>query len=201
MKILIAVPCMSMLPVEYVNSLLKLEHEGQCDIVHLPNSLIYTARDQLAVMSVRENYDYLLFIDSDMVVPPDSIKRLLNHKKDIVCGLYFKRKQNYEPVIYSKLKFSLLDEPTIEPAMDYKDGLIEIEGCGMGLCLIKTEVFKSILQYDYSCFEPLPHLGEDFAFCIRARNRGYKIYCDTTLKCGHVGTAIIEEKCLKGADK
>ena len=54
MKILIAVPCMSMLPVEYVNSLLKLEHEGQCDIVHLPNSLIYTARDQLAVMRHRQ---------------------------------------------------------------------------------------------------------------------------------------------------
>lgn len=198
MKILIAVPCMSMLPVEYVNSLLKLEHEGQCDIVHFPNSLIYSARDKLAFMAVQEKYDYLLFIDSDMVVPPDSIKRLLSHKKDIVCGLYFKRQYNYEPVIYKELKFSLLNHPTVEPITDYKDGLIEIEGCGMGLCLIKTEVFKTILQHDYSCFEPLPHLGEDFAFCIRARNSGYKIYCDTTLKCGHVGTAIIEEKDFKG---
>jgi hypothetical protein len=31
------------------------------------------------------------------------------------------------------------------------------------------------------------YLGDDFAFCYRARQAGYKIYADTTIRLGHIG--------------
>lgn len=197
MKILIAVPCLDMVYAEFVNHLNKLEMPCKCDVVLLPGALIYSARDKLAEMACKENYDYILFVDSDMILPTNTIAKLLSHNKDIVSGLYFKRRPNYEPVIYTNVKMRLLEPASAEPIMDYGEGLIEVEGCGMGCCLINTKVFKDILSTDYSCFEPLPQLGEDFAFCVRARNKGYTIYCDTDLKCGHIGTTIITEDNFK----
>ncbi len=31
------------------------------------------------------------------------------------------------------------------------------------------------------------YLGDDFSFCYRARQAGYKIYADTTIRLGHIG--------------
>ena len=38
-----------------------------------------------------------------------------------------------------------------------------------------------------TAFTPLPHFGEDLSFCIRARECGYEICCDPTIRIGHVG--------------
>ena len=35
-------------------------------------------------------------------------------------------------------------------------------------------------------FSPLAKAGEDCAFCIRARENGYKIYCDPDIHLGHM---------------
>jgi hypothetical protein len=42
-------------------------------------------------------------------------------------------------------------------------------------------------------FEFLTDEGEDMYFCRKARNAGYKIYCDLSVKCLHLGTVPIEE--------
>ena len=34
------------------------------------------------------DYDYMMWIDSDIVFQPEQIMQLLNHKKDIVTGMY-----------------------------------------------------------------------------------------------------------------
>lgn len=36
-----------------------------------------------------EGYDYLLFVESDLIPRPDTIKRLLKHDKDVVGSLYY----------------------------------------------------------------------------------------------------------------
>jgi len=68
--------------------------------------------------------------------------------------------------------------------------LIEIQGVGMASTLIKREVFEKTPK---PWFFPEPNLGEDLAFCIRAKEQGFKIYCDTNLICGHCTTEIITE--------
>jgi len=37
-------------------------------------------------------------------------------------------------------------------------------------------------------------VGEDIGFCSDLRNEGYKIYVDTSIKCGHLSTMIITEE-------
>lgn len=47
------------------------------------------ARNSLVKMALETNPDYLLFIDSDMLMPADALDRLISLDKDIVSALYF----------------------------------------------------------------------------------------------------------------
>ncbi len=46
-------------------------------------------------------------------------------------------------------------------------------------------------------FAPIANNGEDIAFCWRARECGYKIYCDPSVECGHVGYSVVDGQFFK----
>jgi GT2 family glycosyltransferase len=42
-------------------------------------------------------------------------------------------------------------------------------------------------------FFPIAGLGEDLAFCWRAKKLDYKLYCDSRLKIGHIMRLSVDE--------
>lgn len=157
----------------------------ELELLPIGLSLVYAAREQAAKYLLESGCDSLLFIDSDMVVPMDLVPRLIEADKDIVSGLAFKRVPGYEPCIFKKC-----DREGTEFYLDYPKGLIEVQGVGMACTLIKRKVFE-ILQTPY--FFPMPNIGEDLAFCVRAREAGFRIFCDTELICGHCNAEVVTE--------
>lgn len=157
----------------------------ELELLPIGLSLVYAAREQAAKYLLESGCDSLLFIDSDMVVPMDLVPRLIEADKDIVSGLAFKRVPGYEPCTFKKC-----DREGTEFYLDYPKGLIEVQGVGMACTLIKRKVFE-ILQTPY--FFPMPNIGEDLAFCVRAREAGFRIFCDTELICGHCNTEVVTE--------
>jgi len=157
----------------------------ELELLPIGLSLVYAAREQAAKYLLESGCDSLLFIDSDMVVPMNLVPRLIEADKDIVSGLAFKRVPGYEPCIFKKC-----DREGTEFYLDYPKGLIEVQGVGMACTLIKRKVFE-ILQTPY--FFPMPNIGEDLAFCVRAREAGFRIFCDTELICGHCNTEVVTE--------
>lgn len=196
-KVLIGVPCMETLPVEYVNCILQMKKPPGAEIMHDPMSLVYIARERICSYALQNKFDYVLFIDSDMVFPPDVLPRLLAHDKDIVSGMAFQRKPPYAPCFYEILKLGEPGETTAVPFKQYPRGLIEVQGVGMGCTLIKTEVLQAVYDGGNPCFEPMRGYGEDLTFCLRARHLGYKIYTDTNLQIGHIGRMICTEETYK----
>ena len=71
-------------------------------------------------------------------------------------------------------------------------GYAEIAACGFGFCLIKCEVIKTMRKRYKSLFEPFKGVGEDIAFCIRAKKCGYKIMIDRDVRLGHVGEMVYQ---------
>ena len=65
--------------------------------------------------------------------------------------------------------------------------LIEVDAVGTGVMLIKNKVFKE-LDKPYFFYEA--DRSEDIMFCQACRQKGIRIYVDTTLKCGHIGEEI-----------
>lgn len=186
MKLLIGIPHTGLFHSEVVHAILGLQVPAgaQVSFSLVGHSLVYDAREGLAKNTLEE-YDAILFLDSDMVPAPDTIIRLLAHNVPIVSALCFKRTPPHSPCIFKKV--TTTDAHFYE---DYPKGLIEVAGAGMACTLIRKEVFEKVPQ---PWFFPVPIIGEDLSFCLRVRDAGHKIYCDTTLVCGHMATTPITE--------
>ena len=92
-KLLIAVPCMDYMHVDFVNSLLKLCQHLQREGINyhteiLSGTLVYLARNKLASKATCEGYTHLLFLDSDMVFDESIVETLCFCGKDFVCGAF-----------------------------------------------------------------------------------------------------------------
>jgi len=155
------------------------------DMFPIGLSLVYTAREQAAETFLSGEYDALLFVDSDMVVPVDLLTKLIEADKDVVSALAFRRTAPYEPCIFKKC-----NTKDAKFYLDYPKGLVEIQGVGMACTLIKRRVFETVPR---PWFFPHKTLGEDLSFCVRARKTGFKIFCNTELKCGHVTLETVGE--------
>jgi len=191
MKTLIAVPCMDMVAAPFAQSLATLKKEGECLMSFMVGSLVYESRNKIAAQALVAKTDYVLWLDSDMTFPQDLIPRMIKHMEDgkeIVTGLYFRRRSPFTPVLFKKLGKESEDYP------DYpRDSVFEVEGCGFGCVMLKTAVLEDVMLNKHNWFEPIEKFGEDLSFCIRARELGHKIYCDSSIKCGHVGQLIVNE--------
>lgn len=203
-KILIAVPCMDMVSARFAQSLATLKRVHKCSISFLSGSLIYDSRNKLAGLAIDMEADYILWLDSDMVFQPNLLERMLNvldeHKEiDILTGLYFRRGGNFSPVIYSKLEADEKGLVTFEDYDGIPDGLTEVAGCGFGCVLMRTDCLLDIAAKEGGgvWFTPILGAGEDCAFCIRARQHGFKIYCDPSIDLGHMAYAPVTKDFYK----
>lgn len=154
---------------------------------YIANSLVYNARHSIMQYALENDAD-LLFVDSDIIFSLEAFDRLLSHKKPIVAGLYYDRHGGNTPIAYKKIRpKTFFRRKPIREAITDTTPFMEIEGCGLGFCLIRNEVLKAVNKKDVNPFEPFGNLGEDFSFLYRCRKKGYKIYLDTTLGLKHIG--------------
>lgn len=191
MKTLIAVPCMQTVDANFAQALATLKKVGECTVAFEISSLVYDARNHLAELAVKGEYDFILWLDSDMIFPADLLERMMEDIKDrdMICGLYFRRVPPYTPVAYKTLKRNngVLE---IEDLKEYPKEIFEVDGCGFGAVLMRTDF---LFEMPGGWFTPTPDAGEDCAFCIRWKEHGFKIHCDPMIPLGHVGRVVVTE--------
>ncbi len=198
MSVLIGVPNTGSFPWQFVGSALSLQKPENTEWQFIARALVYVAREQIAQYAIDKNFDYVFFLDSDMVIAPDTLLKLFEHDKDIVSGIAFKRSPPYQPCFYEKCNLNN-NVPQLEFFTDWEsDAILEAEGVGMACVLIKTDVFKNISK---PWFAPEFNIGEDLSFCLKAREAGYKIHVDTSINAGHVGNYVITEQTYKNYHK
>lgn len=203
MRTLIALPCMDMVHTVFLKALMGMDRVGDTHFSISCSSLVYDARNTLAKQAVIEGFDRVLWLDSDMDFSPDLLKRLsadMDEGREMVSGLYFKRKAPVKPVIYKELGFwrdKEKDEvtPIAIPYEDYpKDDIFTIAGCGFGGCLVSVDLIKRVGDKFGLPFSPLMGFGEDLSFCSRVSQLGVEMFCDSRVKMGHVGLGTITEE-------
>ena len=136
-------------------------------------------RTWLTAKLAKEGCTHILFLDDDMIYPPDALERLLSHDKDIVGAKYHNRRggeKGGEVIEY------------LENRSDTE--LFECIALGGGLLLVKSEVFRKVPQ-PWFWYKIAPSgmvmMSNDWFFCEKARESDYKIWCDPTIKPGHIG--------------
>lgn len=191
---------MDQVPAQFASSLATLKKVGECAVAFQIGSLIYAARNQLAVKGIEWGADYVMWFDSDMVFPADTLEKLValaeKEKGSIITGIYFKRVAPYAPVCYKHL--SLGDTCEIEDIDEIPEEPFEVEGCGFGCVLTPVEALAGCVEQFGDMFSPINGIGEDLSFCWRARQCGHKIIADPSIYLGHVGHHTIDRQFYEG---
>lgn len=208
-KILIAIPCMDMLSARFAQSLATMKKTEQCIVSFLIGSLVYDSRNKLAAYAVDIEADFIMWLDSDMVFPPDTLERMLkvmdeNPQIDILSGIYYRRGAPFSPVAFKTLELNEEGKCIFEDLTEVPEEISEIAGCGFGCVLMKTDcLFDMASKQDkYGLwFTPYAEVGEDCSFCIKAREEGYKIYCDPSIELGHMAFAPVTKDLYKALRK
>lgn len=194
MKTVIAIPSMDQVPVRFCQSLAMLQKVGEVAVGFQVGSLVYEARENLAKSAIEMGADYVLWLDSDMVFPPDIMRRLFESlqtgKGDIVSGLYFRRVSPYSPVLFCDLDMTE-DGCHWTEFENIPDEVFPLGGVGFGCVLMPTDALVSVMSKFGTAFTPINGVGEDLSFCWRARQCGYSIVCDPSIELGHVGNYVI----------
>jgi hypothetical protein len=131
----------------------------------------------------------VVFIDNDIIWTPQDMHKLLNSDKDIICGAYMTRDGSLACGLDEhRLQYSYLDGLT---------GDLEIGFTGMGFVAVKFDVLKKMkapwFQVEYIEKDgAMQSIGEDVYFCNKARELGYSIYLDPTIRLKHMKTIGLE---------
>jgi FkbM family methyltransferase len=147
-----------------------------------------------------KRYDYLFCVDSDIVLPKDTLVKMLAADKDIISGLYIQRKPDQHTLeIYRDNSYGGVSNISYNELRD--KGVVEVAACGMGCCLINSQVLITMSYPHFVYKSALNHadtFSEDIYFCLQARRLGFKVWADTSIHCDHLGSTrfVVHKKTI-----
>jgi hypothetical protein len=171
-------------------------------------SVVSRVRNLIATNFLNSDCTDLMFIDSDINFDAEDIFRLLawssDPKKGIVAGIPVARKKG-------QVYFSTLDTDDDKSILMDKMGLVKAKRVATAFMMIRKEVFVKLAEahpeWTYHdekkegdttiCFFDFElkdgqYIGEDYLFCDRAREQGFEVWIDPTIKLGHMGVHEFE---------
>ena len=187
MKLLVAVPTVDYVSAEFMKCLCglikKLASDGvDFDYQIIAGTLVYWARNRLAKRAIDNGFTHVLWLDSDMTFKDDVVDDLLFCGKDMVCGAFVSRKPPYGPCVYS----SIDDPGNMIKVENFGTEPFRVDGCGFATVLTSVELLKAVWDRFETCFRPTESYGEDLAFCDRVKQLGREIWCEPTVRPGHI---------------
>ena len=118
---------------------------------------------------------YLLFCDIDTIPPVDAIQKLMDADKDIITGLTTSR---LDESVLAFWKNGYPEQDQKREFLKNSPEIVEIDGAGLYLTLIKRPVLEKIL-FNWNS------IVDDAEFYMRARVLGYKIFMHQGILCKH----------------
>ena len=208
-SLLICTPCYGgIVTVQHVMSAMALKEEFvKIGMAHdwlwgTNESLVTRARNEMTASFLGSEYTHQMWIDADIEFTLEDVAKLWNLSEggfggepaDIVCGVYAMKKQD-------KQWFAAWKGGQLVKDLDQFKGPIEVEYAGTGFLLIKRHVIETLAKRSPSYEGPngrVPALymtpihddgfeSEDYHFCRIAREAGYKIIMDPSVRLGHIG--------------
>jgi len=191
-KVLIAILNQGEIRPELANLLLYMSHYPRHQIkIYYPNSRpISNNRNEIAKKFLKESWDYLLMIDSD-VVPSRNPLELVDYDKDVIaCPVPQWHTNDIYWVIMDKVENGYRQVPVKK-----REGLQEVDAVGTGCILIAQRVLQSIKAPFLRKWskEGLQELGADFYFCEKVKEQNFKSWVHWDYPCSHFKTIDLIE--------
>ena len=163
-------------------NILQLEDDDKLTTIQR----ITYAREKLRRFAIKDNYDFLFFLDTDTIpMTNKAIEYLIKkcHYKKVYSGLYF-YKNSKVPVVIDKDTRTNISLEKLETAYN-ENAIIEVWGFGFGVLMISRSVFKEC-AFDYELFGE--ERTDDFGYCAVLTKNNIKRFLDPRVICEHLGT-------------
>lgn len=164
------------------NSLVK--HEADTNSIYIKLAL---SHNDCREYCLRNDYDYMFHLESDIFPPADVIERLMFSKKHFIGAMYH---------IYDGLNRTLLLYNHLELAPNsitskvctiddeillVTGGIIKVAQCGLGAVLLSNKLLKKV-RFRYENFNDC---FPDTFFAEDCHKNNIPVYCDTSIVCRH----------------
>lgn len=148
-------------------------------------------RNMVAKFAIKNNIDWIFFIDDDMQLPPDTFTKLFNavtnERYDILCAFNYIRGYPFKIMAF---KWDLLANNKRLVNLNENDlpetlgGVVPCAAIGTAVCLIRTEFLK---RTPAPWFITGPHGTEDIYMCLKVSdyNPDVRIGMHTGVVTGH----------------
>lgn len=167
--IVIATPTKDQVGAGFAYDLVQMLKDSSAEFIVSKGTILPNQRTTLVKTAIKMGASHLLFIDSDMRFPPETVEKLLIHNKSIVACNYVERGTGKETVRYEESK---------------------VVAIGFGVMLINLDVFRTIAEPWFATpYDGEKFVGEDIFFCRKVKEAGIEIFIDNELskKIGHEG--------------
>jgi hypothetical protein len=201
MSILFCTPCYGgMVTAAHFNSCLKLKAELMTSgvdhgwLTGTNESLVTRARNEMTAGFLKSEFSHMMWLDSDIEFTPEDVAAVWNMEADIGVGVYAMKRPD-------KQWFAAWKDGALVKDLDQYSGPIEVDYAGTGFMLIKREVIETLAKTAETYEGPdgrVPALymtpihndgfeSEDYHFCRKAREAGFKVMMDPKVRLGHIG--------------
>jgi hypothetical protein len=185
---LVVILTREMVTMKWASSLRAINLPPQSDFRTLAGMPYDHARNTGCEEMLARGFQRILFLDDDVIMPPDGIHILKASNFPIVSGLYYRR---HEPV--TPVAMTVTPEGSKWITGYEKGTLFPADYVGAGCLLIQRKVLETMPApwfewwSDQKDRPPKERLSEDFAFCYKAKKLGFQPYVDTRVDCIHAG--------------
>lgn len=154
------------------------------DESELPFQNIQVKYEEARQLALARDYEALLTLESDMIVPPDALMKLAEVEADVVYGLYVWRGPIPFWNAYSHLSHHIGRSMTMdrERARESWGKVVEVAGIGHGCTLIHRRVLEALPfrladDMDYCC---------DWTMGLDCQAQGFVQKAHLGVICGHI---------------
>lgn len=175
------------LPLDFVKSLLSLQ--GRYEITYAEGPDIPSNRNKVFNYAKESGKDFLC-LDSDMTFTPEDVGNIENRLLsgyDAVSGLYVLGRPPYPPAIWERNK-----EDTDYVPMEPREGIFEIGTSGGGFLAMSKQVVQALEDPFNHFIEGAIEHGEEQSACHRIHLAGFKLWCDSDIRPGHIRTKTLK---------
>jgi hypothetical protein len=158
-------------------------------------SLITRARNEMTASFLQMKHTHMMWLDADIEFTPDDVGKLWNMDADIAVGIYCMKKRDEQWFA------AWIDGKLVKDLDQFGDNPIQVDYAGTGFMLIRRDVIETLVErcgtYEgpkgripslyktpihNDCFE-----SEDYHLCRIAREAGFKVMADPTVRLTHWG--------------
>lgn len=197
MKIAICVPCRDSVMSGFAFDMANLvgyhsrNTKDQIILLQMPGTLIFTQREALTKSALAEGADAILWIDSDMRFPANTLEVMLSRNVPILGVNATTRRA---PIVPTALNLEMEKDTAVLRKVESrgKQGIEQVTAVGFGVTLIQSQVFREIPNPWFNIIwkDDGDIIGEDVHFCVKALDFGIETYVDHDLSplIKHIGT-------------